>query len=225
MKINLIPVISLLLVASCTQSGGTEESLPKPKSEMATTTTQNNINVSDWMSWEGGIDVAGVTDKSLKMPNVIFHVAHMVNTPVGNAPSGMIFYQPDSTKPPMVVGFVSTDTTIGKYFGPKIFAGTPFEKAPVLKSTFDIKYDDKTATAKVVAGGHTFECTMTDLGKPYLLNRAAGNPMPFNQQGIERAAGKTTLKIDGKEIVMTIPPIGLAGGPGAVLSVNGVYAR
>lgn len=177
------------------------------------------------MSWEGGIDVAGVTDASYKMPNIIFHVASMVNTPVGKAPSGMILYRPDTLQPPVVMGFVSSNKIVGDYFGPKIFAGTPFEKAPTVIATFDIKYDDKGATAKVVAGGHTFECTMSDLGKPYLINRAMGSPMPFAQQGVERSAGKTTLKVDGKEVSLIVPPVGLGGGPGAIVSVNGVYAR
>ncbi|MBP6430850.1 MAG: hypothetical protein KA319_03705 [Ferruginibacter sp.] len=226
MKKNLIPAIALLLFASCNNDPKPEA--PKtgeketPKTE---TTAAVNPNVTDWMSWEGGIDVAGVTDKNYKMPNVIFHVANIVNTPVGKAPSGMILYRPDTLQPPLVMGFVSTNKTVGDYFGPKIFAGTPFEKAPTVMGTFDIKYDDKGATAKVVAGGHTFECTMSDLGKPYLINRAMGSPMPFYQQGVERTSGKSVLKVDGKEVNLTMPPVGLSGGPGAVVSVNGVYAR
>jgi hypothetical protein len=227
MKKNLIPAIALFLLASC--SNDPKPDTPKPgekeTSKTEASTPAANPNVTDWMSWEGGVDVAGVTDKSYKMPNVIFHVANMVSTPVGKAPSGMILYRPDTLQPPVVMGFVSSNKTVGDYFGPKIFAGTPFEKAPTVMATFDIKYDDKGATAKVVAGGHTFECTMSDLGKPYLINRAMGSPMPFYQQGVERASGKTVLKVDGKEVNIIIPPVGLGGGPGAVVSVNGVYAR
>jgi hypothetical protein len=229
MKKNLIPAIALILLASCNNDPKPDAPKPgekeTPKTETTTAAAAVNPNVTDWMAWEGGMDVAGVTDKNYKMPNVIFHVANMVNTPAGKAASGLILYRPDTLKAPLVMGFVSSNKTVGDYFGPKIFAGTPFEKAPTVMATFDIKYDAKGATAKVVAGGHTFECTMTDLGKPYLINRAMGSPMPFYQQGVEMAAGKTVLKVDGKEVTLFIPPVGIGGGPGAVVSVNGVYAR
>jgi hypothetical protein len=224
MNKKFIPAIALFFLAACTNN-------PKPdvtkSGEKEITKSEISINptVTDWMAWEGGMDVAGVTDKNYKMPNVIFHVANMVSTPVGKSASGLILYRPDTLKAPQVMGFVSTNKTVGDYFGPKIFAGTPFEKAPTVMATFDIKYDDKVATAIVIAGGHTFECTMTDLGKPNLINRAVGSPMPFYQQGVERTAGKTVLKVDGKEVTLFIPPVGLGGGPGAVVSVNGVYAR
>ena len=225
MKKLLISLLCATSIIACNEIKETDSTKTKTETTTAPVAAVADPTVSNWMSWEGGVDIVGVTDKNLKMPNVILHVAKMVNTPVGSAPSGMVLYQPDSTKPPVVMGFVSTNKTVGAYFGPKIFAGTPFEKAPILDATFDIKYDAKTATAKVVVAGHTFEATITDLGNPYLINRAMGKPMPFYQQGIEQKSGKATLKIDGKEVVMFIPPVGLAGGPGSVVSPNGVYAR
>jgi hypothetical protein len=228
MKKHLILAIALFTLVACNNSEDKKPDTPetpKPTTTETSETKKPDPNVTDWMAWEGGIDVAAVTDKNYKMPNIIFHVAKMVNTPVGSSPSGLILYRPDTTQAPVVMGYVSGNKTVGDYFGPKIFAGTPFEKAPTVMATFDIKYDAKGATAKVVAGGHTFECTMTDLGKPYLINRAMGSPMPFYQQGVEMAAGKTVLKVDGKEVTMIIPPVGIGGGPGAVVSANGVYAR
>ncbi len=230
MNTNLIPAIAIFIFVSCNNNPKTETAKPTETDAAKTETTTKEVaainpSVSDWMAWEGGMDVAGVTDASYKMPNVIFHVANMVSTPAGKAASGMILYRPDTLQAPIVMGFVSTNKTVGDYFGPKIFAGTPFEKAPTVMATFDIKYDDKGAVAKVVAGGHTFECSMTDLGKPYLINRAMGSPMPFYQQGVERTASKTVLKVDGKEVNLIIPPVGIGGGPGAVVSINGVYAR
>ncbi len=227
MKKNLLPFLMLFAFAACNDKPKTEtektETTEVAKSE--TVTPAPNPDVTNWMSWETGMDVAAVTDASLKMPNVIFHIAKMVNTPVGSAPSGMVLYQPDSTQPPLVIGFVSTNKAVGDYFGPKIFAGTPFEKAPTVMATFDIKYDGTTATAKVVAGGHSFECTMSELGNPYLIYRSPSAMPPFYQQGVERTVGKTVFKVDGKEIKMMIPPVGITGGPGAVVSPNGVYAR
>ena len=216
----IVPILAITMFIACNQKPTAETSTTE-----STTSTPSNPAVTEWMSWEGGVDVAAVTDTSFKMPNVIIHVARMVNTPVGNAPSGMILFQPDATKPPIVMGFVSTDKAVGAYFGPKIFAGTPFEKAPVLDATFDIKNTESGATAKVVTGGHTFEVEMKDASAPYLISRAPAEMPPFHQQGVERSVGSTTLKVDGKEVTIIVPPVGITGGPGAVISPNGVYAR
>jgi hypothetical protein len=226
MKKLLVPFVAIVFVIACTDPANKKNdakptSGETPKKADGPTASANNAAVTNWMSWEGGVDIAGVTDKNLKMPNVIIHLARMVNTPVGSAASGLVHFQPDSTKPPVVMGFVSTNKTVGAYFGPKIFAGTPFEKAPVLDATIDI-----TATSlKVVAGGHTIEATFGELGAPYLIDRAMGSPMPFYQQGVEQKIGKAIVKVDGKEITLILPPVGISGGPGAVVSPNGIYAR
>ncbi len=225
MKKLLLPLIAVALISSCnekTEATKKKENLDDLKKE---TSTANKVAVKEWMSWQNGVDIAAVTDVNYKMPNVIFHIASMVSTPVGSAPSGMILYRPDTTKAPIVMGFVSSNKTVAAYFGPKIFTGTPFEKAPALEANFDIKNDGKIATAKVVVGGHTFEATLTELETPYLIDRSMGNPMPFYQQGIEQKVGKATLKVDGKDVAIIVPPVGLAGGPGSVVSPNGVYAR
>lgn len=219
MKKLFIPLMVVIIFSSCKENEKTKvENETKPEAAA-------NIAVSKWMSWDGGMDVAGVTDTGYKMPNVIFHVANMVNTPVGSAPSGMVLYQTDTASAPIVMGFVSSKKEVGDYFGPNIFAGTPFEKAPTLIADFKFTNDGTTATAIVKVDGHTFECTMTDFGSPYLINRVPSAMPPFYQQGVEQKTGKTTLKFDGKEINLFIPPVGITGGPGSVLSPNGVYAR
>ena len=75
----------------------------------------------------------------LKAPNIIIHLGRQVNTPAGNAPSGLILYQPDPERIPAVTGFVCTDKDVGKYFGPKIFAETAFEQIPVFKAQIVIQ--------------------------------------------------------------------------------------
>jgi hypothetical protein len=182
-------------------------------------------NVIKWMSWEGGIDLAAVTSPDLQMPNIIVHLARMVNTPVGNAASGMILYQPDPTGMPAVMGFVSTNPEVGKYFGPNIFADTPFEQAPVLDATIDIEITTVKAIAKLVTGDYTFEVEMSDFTAPYLINRSPSAMPPFFQQGVEIHARKVILKVNGKEVEIIIPPVGITGGPASVVSPNGVYAR
>lgn len=177
------------------------------------------------MSWEGGIDLVAVTSPELQMPNVIIHLGRMVNTPVGNAPSGMILWQPDPNSLPLVMGFVSTDEKVGKYFGPNIFAGTPFENAPVLTATIEVNITSDKAISKCVVGGFTFEVELSDLSEPYLIDRKPAAMPPFYQQGVELHAKKATLKVNGELINIIVPPIGITGGPASVVAPNGVYAR
>ena len=182
-------------------------------------------NVTNWMSWEGGIDLTAVTSPGLQMPNVIVHLGRIVNTPAGNAPSGMIFWQPDTNAAPLVFGFVGADAKVGAYFGPHIFAGTPFETAPVLDAIIDIQISATGAYAKCITGGYTFEVEMSDFSTPYLINREPSAMPPFYQQGVEIHARKASLKVNGQKIDIIIPPAGISGGPASVVSPNGVYAR
>jgi hypothetical protein len=149
----------------------------------------------------------------------------MVNTPVGNAPSGMILWQPDPGAMPAVMGFVSTNEEVGKYFGPNIFAGTPFETAPVLSASIDIKIEADKAVSTCVVGGYTFEVEMSDFSDPYLIDRKPAAMPPFYQQGVEIHARKVSLKVNGESINIIVPPIGITGGPASVVAPNGVYAR
>lgn len=48
---------------------------------------------------------------------------------------------------------------------------------------------------------------------------------PFQQQGLEAPAGHACLKVNGSKIDLIIPPIGITGGPCAVVAACGIYAR
>ncbi len=183
------------------------------------------INVTKWMNWEGGIDLVAVTAPNMQMPNLIVHLGRMVNTPAGNAASGMILWQPDPTAAPAVMGFVSTSKDVGAYFGPNIFADTPFEHAPVLDAKISIEINEHTAVAKCSTSGYDFEVTMSNFSKPYLINRPPAAMPPFYQQGVEIHATDVVLKINGEVINIIIPSVGITGGPASVVSPNGVYAR
>ncbi len=180
------------------------------------------------MSWECGVDLVGMTQPGLAMPNVIVHVARIVHTPVGTAPSGMICWQPDPNAAPAVVGFISHDPqNVGKYFGPKIFAGTPFENAPVLESRIEV--DAGQAPGEVIAtvtvAGFVFQTCLRGLGPAELIHRPPAAMTPFWQQGTESAATSASLKVNGEEVSVIIPPTGISGGPAAVWSPCGIYAR
>jgi hypothetical protein len=183
------------------------------------------VPINNWMSWEGGFDLVALTAADLPMPNVIVHVARMVHTPVGSAPAGMIMI-PGPTGAPMVMGFVSPDAKVGAYFGPKIFAGTPFEHAPVLVGSIEIgSLGAGSVSAVVKVSGHTIAATMSGLGGLNSYVRQPSAMPPFSQMVLEAIAGSATMSVDGKAVALIIPPIGISGGPAAVWSPTGVYAR
>ncbi|MEO6993279.1 MAG: hypothetical protein ABI273_06600, partial [Lacunisphaera sp.] len=181
--------------------------------------------LQNWMAWDGGVDLVAATQPGLSMPNIIVHVARLVHTPVGSAPSGIVFYQPDPAAPPAVIGFVSTDPKVGTYFGPKIFAGTPFEQAPVLTAKIEISSGDDFVGATITVGSHVFRTRLSGLGKPELVQRAPGGMTPFIQQGIEAIAAKAQLWVNDVEVAILVPPVGISGGPAAVSAPVGLYAR
>ncbi len=181
--------------------------------------------VTKWMSWQNGIDLVALTSPGLQMPNVIIHLGHLVHTPVGSAPAGMILWQPTASAAPLVFGFVGTDLLIGNYFGPNIFAGTPFQTAPVLKATIDIRINGTNAYSKCVVGNYKFEVEMDEFSAPYLIERKPAAMPPFYQQGVEIHAKRASLKVNGENIPIIIPSVGISGGPASVVSPNGVYAR
>lgn len=181
--------------------------------------------INSWMSWEGGVDLIGKTNEQLEAPNVIVHVARIVHTPVGSAPGGMIFWQPDATAPPLAFGFVSTDAKVAGYFASHIFVGTPFEGAPAILGTIDIQIDAEQATARVEIPGFVFESHLSHFSEAGLIHRAPMATAPFYQQGVEAAAAHACLKVNGSEVPLVIPAVGITGGPCAVVAACGVYAR
>ena len=181
--------------------------------------------VQNWMTWHDGVNLTAITAPQLKSPNIILHLGKQVNTPVGNAPSGLILYQPDPDKIPAVAGFVSTDKDVGKYFGPRIFAGTPFEQVPVFKASINIIVNGPKAFSKLEVNGYVFELEMSGFSDPYLVHRSPNTFTPFWQQGIEMSAAKTILKVNDQVLEVIVPPIGITGGPASTVSPQGMYAR
>ena len=181
------------------------------------------MSVSNWMSWEGGVDLVALSNEKMPMPNVIVHVARMVHTPVGSAPSGMILL-PDETGMPKVMGFVSSDKKVGEYFGANIFAGTPFESAPTIIADISIETNADSATATVKIEGYEIVLELSDLGELNLVNRQSPN-LPFHENALESAAGKVKLTVNGEEMSVIIPPVGMSGGPASVFSATGIYSR
>lgn len=225
MKKTLFLALCVVPLAACKSGGGTPKQTDPVVAEDETANCdafKAPEGAEKWMSWEGGLDVAGMTEPGLPMPNVLVHVASMVHTPVGSAPSGMILYQPDPKGAPAVIGFVSTDAAVAAYFGPNIFAGTPFEGAPALTGTIEVKEADGMVTSRTEVGGHVFEVEMKAAAVGD-IDRAPAQMTPFRQQGTEAAAESVTVKVDGQVIEMDVLPVGIAGGPGAVWAPCGVY--
>ncbi|YCM44960.1 hypothetical protein V2O64_02870 [Verrucomicrobiaceae bacterium 227] len=180
--------------------------------------------ISNYMSWSGGVDLVGICNGA-QQPNIIVHVARMVHTPAGSAPAGMILIQSDPAGAPELMGFISSDPAVGAYFGPKIFAGTPFQDAPVLDAKITIDEGEDSVTSTIEVAGRKIICVLSGLGDLERIEREPGAMTPFFQQGLEAKASQATLEVDGVKIEITVPAIGITGGPGAVTSPAGTYAR
>jgi len=176
----------------------------------------------DFLAWHDGVDAMLKPTADSPLPNVLIHVGRMVNTPLGICKGGMILINPENKEIPDFFGFVAEDEEIGKYYGPKIFKGTPFENAPVYKAefTFNIDFPNKVAT-KVEVDGHTIELELTEFDNAIYYDRPGG--MPFHQNVIEAKAHKAVFKFDGKVIEGELPPEGLAGGLPACYAPTGLY--
>ena len=186
----------------------------------------NTTALKNWMSWEGGVDLVALTRPGLAMPNVIVHVARQVHTPAGSAPSGIIFWQPDPAQPPTVMGFVShDDAKVGPYFGPNIFADTPFQNAPVLRAQIEIETGADFVASKVTVGAHVFRTRLSGLQPATLVHRSPAPMSPFWQQGVEAVPTGAQLWANDEEISILLPPASITAGPAAVSAPCGIYAR
>jgi hypothetical protein len=185
------------------------------------------MTIDRWMSWEGGVDLAGSTITGSTQPNIIVHVARIVHTPVGSAPAGMVMFQPDLAQPPLFMGFISPDLQVGNYFAPQIFADTPFEGAPTLqaKIILDSSHLPTSVSAHILISGYEIEAEFSNLGDLSRIDRAYGAPLPFSQQGLEANAAGVSLKINDRSIETHLLPQGIAGGASATWSPVGIYAR
>ncbi|WP_373544057.1 hypothetical protein [Chamaesiphon sp.] len=185
------------------------------------------MNIDRWMSWEGGVDLAGSTIPGATQPNIIVHVARIVHTPVGSAPAGMILFQPDPAQAPLFMGFIATDLEVGAYFAPKIFADTPFESAPTLaaKISIDTSHLPTAISSRISIVGYEITVEFSNLGNLTSVDRAIGSPLPFSQQGLEATATDVSLTINGEAVDVHLLPMGITGGAAAVYSPAGIYAR
>ena len=102
--------------------------------------------------------------------------------------------------------------------GPTLFAGTPFEKAPVLQATISTTIEANGGSARIQVAGHLLETNLGSLAPQVLVDRAPGGMAPFRTQGVERQAGSGTLRIDGQDIAL----VNLSG---SLVSPAGVYGR
>lgn len=184
------------------------------------------MNIEHWMNWEGGVDVAGFTRAGMDAPNIIIHVARMVQTPVGIAASGMVLIVPEegSGIEPFM-GFVSEDEEVGSYFGPNIFADSPFMMARHYEAMIEVFRTDRGMGARVEVGERSFEVTLSGLAAPQLLVRPIGHPWPFAQHVLEREATECIVKIDGVHVPLFFDPAGSTSGLRPVFSPAGIYAR
>lgn len=177
----------------------------------------------DFLSWHDGVDAMLKPTPDSPMPNVLIHTGNMVNTPKGVCKGGMILINPENKEVPDFFGFITEDEEIGKYYGPKIFKGTPFENAPVHKADITITLDfPNKVSSSIEVAGHTIELELSDFEDAKFYHRPATG-LPFIQNVVEALAKKAVFKFDGKTIQGNLPPEGLAGGLPACYAPTGIY--
>lgn len=182
------------------------------------------MSVTKWMSWEGGVDLVALSNKNVPMPNVIVHLARMVHTPVGSAASGMLLL-PDEDENPKVMGFVSTDEAVGNYFAKNVFTGTPFEQAQTIVGEISVDANfPHSASVNVKIDGFDVLLELSDFDALKRVNRKSPN-LPFNDDSLEAKANSVKLAVNGREMSIIVPPMGMSGGPAAVYSATGFYSR
>jgi hypothetical protein len=181
------------------------------------------MKVLNWMSWEGGVDLVALSNKNVEMPNVIVHIARMVHTPVGSAPSGMLLL-PNEDGTPKVMGFISTDQKVGDYFAKNVFAGTPFEAAPTIIGEIEVNINPNCAELHVKIPGFDVHLKLSDFGDLTRVNRQSPN-LPFHDDSLEAKANTVELTVNGVVTPVIVPPMGMSGGPAAVYSATGMYSR
>ncbi|NLH41470.1 MAG: hypothetical protein GX448_06485 [Planctomycetes bacterium] len=176
----------------------------------------------DFLAWHDGVDALLKPSPDSPMPNVLIHTARMVCTPMGICQAGMILINPANKAVPDFFGFVAEDLDIGRYFGPRIFKGTPFENAPVhlARMQFDIDFPGQVACT-VEAAGHVIELSLGEFDEARFCHRPPA--MPFTQNVVEARARKAVFTFDGRVIPGTLPPDGLAGGLPACYAPTGLY--
>lgn len=156
---------------------------------------------------------------------VLVHAAAMVHTPVGSAPAGMVLFQENSNEAPSLMGFISTDQAVADYFGPNIFAGTPFESAPGLVAEISITRGDSSCSSEVKVGDTHIAITLGDLGPTLRSTREPSDHTPFSEQILERAAGNASLKVNGEEIALALPPNTPGTAAPVAFTPAGIYSR
>ena len=176
----------------------------------------------DFLAWYDGVDAMLKPGPDSPLPNVLIHTARIVSTPMGLCKAGMILVNPQNKAMPDFVGFVAEDVEMGRYFGPRIFKGTPFENAPVHQAemVFGIDYPN-TVTVSVTAAGHVIELELSRFDAAQYYHRPPA--MPFTQDVIEAQAHKAVFRFDGKVIPGELPQTGLAGGLPACYAPAGLY--
>ena len=181
---------------------------------------------NSWMAWLNGLNAVLFTKEGLPQPNIIFHIADAMSTPVGTTRGGMLFYRPEGDEKPRIAAFVAEDERVGRFLGPNLFQGTPFENAPVVKARMRLGFMyPKSAMAIVEAGGDRFELELADFGEAAFAERAPSAEVPYTRSGMEAAAKRAVFKFNGVAVPVVVPPAGPGGSPPVCFAPGGVYRR
>lgn len=186
--------------------------------------------ISSWLGWENGVDITASTEENGRQPNLIVHAVRTVFTPVGSGAAGLILFTPlHATQPsphgtqPSLLGIITTNAEAGRYCASHIFAGTPFEDAPILEGEVRVEPAEERVEVHVATATFRIEATVSHIGVLQEVARPRG-VLPYTQNTLEAGARHVALRIDGCEVPLYLPP-GVADAPLALWKPCGYYAR
>ena len=180
--------------------------------------------IESWLSWEYGVDITASTVENARQPNLVIHAARQVFTPVGSGAAGLILFTPPRACEPTLRYVVSQNYEVGRYCATQVFAGTPFEDAEVCGGEVVVGERGANIEIRVKTAAVEIEALLENIGVLQEVMRPRG-VLPYAQNQLEAGVQTVSLRLDGREQLLYLPP-GIAEiAPLALWKPCGHYSR
>jgi hypothetical protein len=192
----------------------------------ASATTEGPTELSQWLTFEDGVVLAGRTHESFLLPNLVLVVTGFGRSPRGEGPAGFVLWQPDPDGDPEIADFVGERRRMGRRLD-ALFAGSEIAGSPIALGELAVARKPRRGRVRVdvFACGHEITARLDDLAPAELVSRPPSAEAPFWQQGVEARAARVRLRIDGRDTTFLPVARSPLGGPAACWSPAGVWAR
>lgn len=143
----------------------------------------------NWLSWTGYVRLYARTSPEFERPNVVFHAAQNVRTPVGEAPVAILLYKSSPGAYPEIKDIVSPDPRVAAYVSLVFFQETPFESYVPRRAILAFNGDgQETFGVKAHVGRYTLQCNISGIGESGLVHREPSHDCPVFTQAVECTA-------------------------------------